>query len=726
MADEQIPEDVDKLIDQSIDKPRTPKKKKSEPVYKVIGKSKIPVAKSHGQVWKSRLSMGQKDMKEAVEAWDEAIKYFENDQQGHRLSTSEHGVGNSVGNQKLNNNITATENLVFANVTTMVPALYARNPKAEFTSNGEAGNKKATMVERLVNVLGRKKAAPGVNLKPKAKRCVVTALLTNRAWLEVGWIHKTDSSEEALKQLTELAEQLVKAKTPKEIEETEGKIAALEQTIDILQPSGPFIRYKHPKQVIVDPSSKEADLTDANWIMIEDYLPTEFLKAKYGKEKGNEHVTVFKPTHIMRLNDSDKEDMEGEMADDYAIFKDEKDHNDFGFSDATAFEKAKLTRVYYVWDKLTRRVYLYNAVDWSWPLWVWDDPYQLDTFFPLFPLTFFEGVNGTARKGEVTYYLDQQDAINEIMDEQSRARKWARRNVFFNKNLISAGEVEEVLTGPDGTARGLALPPEMKLSDAIGSIPPPSVQFEALFRKDELYASIDRLSSTGEVLRGTQFKSHTTNDAVQANVAASNMRTDEKTDQIEDWMGQVYWALAQLCLQFWTKEEVAKHIGETEAAEWIQMSANEISQQFSVQVVGGSSKKPTSQAKKEEAIEVGQVLGQFGSTTPMAIVVALKLLEEAFDEITINEEDWAAIRQSIEQQMQSEQAQGQPAPAPTQTQQGSGEQPVQGGDGIDQLLSQLPPEIKQQMVEAINQGANPQEVVAKAQSMLQNATQPQA
>jgi len=217
MAEEQIPTEVDANIDQSLgdDKP-VRRRKRREPAYRVVGDSKIPVSKATGKMWKSRVSQAKSHTEDVREAWSEAIRYFENDQLEHRVR-QQFASGNTLGNQKLNSNITETENVVFANVTTMVPALYARNPEAEFTSNVESKKRLATIMERLVNALGGRKAAPGINLKPKAKRCVVTCLLTNRAWIKIGWTTKQESSEQALDDLAKLARQLEKAKDTKKI-----------------------------------------------------------------------------------------------------------------------------------------------------------------------------------------------------------------------------------------------------------------------------------------------------------------------------------------------------------------------------------------------------------------------------------------------------------------------------------------------------------------------------
>ena len=731
MSEEQLPPEVEANIAQSIGE-QEQRPKKREPVYKVVGDSKIPVSKAYGSVWKSRRDLAIKNVEDVSNSWQEAIRYFENDQSDHRV-TNERGSGNVIGNTRLNNNITETENVVFANVTTMVPALYSRNPRAEFTSNTEAGKPMATMLERLVNVLGHRRASPGLNIKSKAKRCVVTTLLANRSWLKVGWNTKEESSEQALADLSKLAKQLEKAKKPQKIEEIEGHIEALETSIDILQPSGPFIKFRSPGNVLVDPNALEVDGSDAKWMMECDYISSEFIKARYATKKPGteEYKSLYQPTHVMKVG-SQISDSHGD--DDFSLYTNENDYKAFGFDSDEAFEKAKLTKVWFIWDKITRRVLMYNDKDWTWPVWVWDDPLRLDSFFPYFPLWFFESPSGPNTKGEVSYYLDQQDAINEMVDEERRARLWARRNIFYNSNLVDREDVEAILNGPDGTARGLNLPAELRLEDAIGTITPPSIRFTELFDKEGKYRAIDRISSVGEVLRGAQFKTNTTNDAVQANVSAANMRVDEKTDAIEDWMGTIYWAIAQLCLQFMDKETVTALIGDEAAAEWQNFSPEEINRIFSMRVVGGSSKKPTSQAKKEEALELGQVLGQFANATPIVVKVALEALQEAFDEVVIAEEDWDKILEGIDQAMQQQQGEGgggapQEAASPQQGQQGQqGQLPPQSpAEGqipndpqqIQQLLDQLPPELKQQVAAAIQQGASPQQALQAALQQIQ-------
>ena len=75
--------------------------------------------------------------------------------------------------------------------------------------------------------------------------------------------------------------------------------------------------------------------------------------------------------------------------------------------------------------------------------------------------------------------------------------------------------------------------------------------------------------------------------------------------------------------------------------------------------------------KKLEAVQLGQIMGQFAGATPAITIVMLKLMSRAFNEIVITPDDWKMILGSIQEQMQAQQPpmpQGQPIPPPMEQQ----------------------------------------------------------
>ena len=169
-------------------------------------------------------------------------------------------------------------------------------------------------------------------------------------------------------------------------------------------------------------------------------------------------------------------------------------------------------------------------------------------------------------------------------------------------------------------------------------------------------------------------------------------------------------------------QTVTMLIGEAGQA-WTNMSADEVSQ-ISSKVMGGSTKKPTSQAKKEEALEFGQVLGQFVNAAPGPVLkIMLQVMEKAFDEVTMREEDWQELSEAITQQAQAG-AGGQAGPAgptgPAEGQPGGANDiSTASPEQLKQLLDQLPPEIKQQVQSAIESGVSPKEALASALQQMQ-------
>jgi hypothetical protein len=427
-------------------------------------------------------------------------------------------------------------------------------------------------------------------------------------------------------------------------------------------------------------------------MMEKDFLPTDYIKAVYAnkaEEGAKQWKSIYEPTHVLKLGTT-PENAHDEG--DYFQVDDNKGAEHYGYEgDNVAFNKALTTCVWWVWDKTTRRLFLYHDKDWTWPLWVWDDPLKLDTFFPYFPLSFLVDPECVTSKGEVTFYLDQQDAINDINSEHARALHWARRKIVYNTKLLSREKLDAFLQS-DEQAIGIDMEEGSKLTDHFFSVTPPSVAWQELFNKDQKLQAIDRVSSVSDVLRGAQFKTNTTNQAIQNYNATTNLRVDEKTDQIEDWLSNIAWALAQLCLMYMPVEMVSTLIGQTQAQGWRNLQPDEIKSLYrTFGVAAGSTTKPTSQFKKQEAIQIGQVLGQFASASPAVILVMLKVMERAFDEVVIRQEDWQLIEQSVQMAMMPQPAPagpGQTDPAQGQPTQGQPQQQQQPMSPVDMVLAQ--------------------------------------
>lgn len=699
---------------------------KSVPLYKVMADTKIPVSSKLGAVWKSRRDQAKQKLSTTgmKDAWDECIRYYNNDQStSNKIAAGRDPNVSRIsakGVEETDEHI-ETENIVFANTTALVPATYAKNPDVEVTAVDQQNPDHvefALIAKRLINELFTRKMAPGINIKPKARKAVVMTCLTNVSYIEIGWTQRQDGSEVAMQQIAELANELEKAKTPQEIREVEGKLMAMEDKVDVLRPSGPWAKFRRPHDVLRDPAGTLSDLSDHNWIMVADYVPTNFLKAMYYEKKdpadpNTEYESIFAPTHILKGSDGNSAGHDlSEEVNTFSLLPDgDTEHKAYGFDDEDSFKKAQYTKVWYVWDKVTRRCMLFHDKDWKWPIWVWDDPTKLQRFFPLFPLEFYTDPEEDYARSEVMYYLDQQDAINEIHSERRRAISWARKNIFFNARTIKdTTTVDAFLSGGKVGAIGIDLPEGHKLTDQIYSVPPPSTNFMQLFDTAPYLQAVERVSSVSKVMQNAEFKTNTTNKAIESYQSGTQTRLDEKIDQIEDWIGDIGCGVLELCVQFMDADQVQQLLGDRAAQLWSKMTPmtpDDIRRNYSITIVGGSALKPTSATKKQQAVQVGQILGQFGANNPIALAIAVKVMERAFDDIVITDEDWQMLVGAINQQLQQQQQEQQ-------------EQSVLG------MIDQLPPEAKLAMGKAMAQGVPAMQVVQQVmQKMKQGGGQQQ-
>ena len=639
-----------------------------ERLYKQDPQSKIMVSKHEGKVWEAKIKSGRKIIENLKESWEEAERYYSNSQESHRKLTGGDKAGNAGFAKDRRESFSTTENYVYSTVNAVIPAIYAKNPDCEITMFDPARQKFGDMMETLVDRLASMRSAPGFNLKPKIRKSIVRTEISNESWVLVGYTQKQYSADQARKDIYDLGQQLLNAKDGKEIEELEGKLLALEEQVDLLDPAGPFVKSVRGVDVTVDPDSQEDDFSDANWMSVSLMFSTAYLNAKYReKDKDGKIVSAYEPTHVVDVQYGNEGANTQEEIDSFKMVKDASTKAaDYGYESEKAFDRAKRTKCELVFDKVKRRWYLYSHKDWKWPIWVLDDPYQLPNFYPLHRLQYHTDPKLNRTKGEVSFYLDQQDGINTIADEMNRARKFVRDKIIFNSAKFDAKQVEDLMLNPNKKAVGVDLGEEgmADINKHIGVPDLPTLKFQALWDSSPLVRAINQISGVGDAMRGEQFKTNTTNKAIEEYSSLSSVRLDEKRDAVEDFVGNIMYDIAFMCLRFMDQETVADIVGQEYAdvvSQWSNMEAREVRRLMACTCAGGSSQKPTSAAKKAEALQVGQILGLFTSATPMAIIVALELFERSFDGVNITRQMWEEIKNSIMMQLQRGNSQGGPA-----------------------------------------------------------------
>ena len=118
---------------------------------------------------------------------------------------------------------------------------------------------------------------------------------------------------------------------------------------------------------------------------------------------------------------------------------------------------------------------------------------------------------------------------------------------------------------------------------------------------------------------------------------------------------------------------------------------------------------------------MGQVLGQYAQAGQGAVIMLiLKVFEQAFDELTISEEDWKFLGTAIQQQIANSNPQGQPG----EGQPGAESQPPPGSPDaviaqVAQLVDGMTPEAKLALGKALSQGVPVMEALPRIMEMQQ-------
>lgn len=683
-VDPSVEQRVSDSMGDSTAKPKDAQDSASPKIYKLVGDTKIPVSKFEGPLWQARRDAGLKAMEPNHEAWREAEAYYTNSQMNHRRDTGGDQSGTEAIGKNRNRRFSMTENIVYSTVNAVIPATFAKNPSCEVTMWDEALDSMGVIAEHLVNRLLSLRYAPGLNLKPKVNKCILRTEITNEAWIMVGYTQKEFSADQARADIQDIGSKLAEAKSQKEITELEGQLMALEETVDLLDPAGPFAKSIRGDQVIIDSNSSEDDFSDANYKMVWVMLPTPYLNAKFReKNEQGQYVSPYEGSHVADATATDGGGVAAMQAeiDSFKMLKEDATFANYGYKDQKTFDRAKMTKCWYVFDRVKRRFYLYADNDWKWPIWVYDDPYHLPNFYPLHRLQFHTDPLTARTKGEVSHYLDQQDAVNTINDEKNRARQSLRNKVIFDSNTVSLQDVTKWLNDGNVKALGIKMPEGVTdLAKLFMAQPLPALQYKELWDTAPLLDAANRISGVGAVLQGSQFKTNTTNGAIDAYNSTSNTRVDAKTDAIEDFIGAIAFDVLFLCMQFMDQNTVFRIIGQKAVQQiggaWQQLQPDQIRDALMCTVEGGSTQKPTSAEKKKEALAVGQILGQFASV-PTTTLILMKLFERAFDGIVMTDEDWQDLEQSVQMQQQS---QMNPGAAPGAPQQGGPQQPAPQGN----------------------------------------------
>jgi hypothetical protein len=676
-----------------------------QPLYRIYEGSKVAISKSVGKVWKNKVDAAKKAYDVINNFWEEAFRYYNNSQ--NKANMTPRGVFHRGD---------GTENIVFSNLNIMLSAIYSRDPDITCTTTDDQDEPFTETLEALLNTLIKRRDL--INAKPKIKKAAGIGLLTNFGIFKLDWTSKDDSREFAQQEMQRISDELKTAEDQKAVEELYGQLEALESNMEVLKSSGPSLSTVMPHNLIIDPYAEQPDGLDGSWMAERVFLLTSGLIQRYTKKEDEEEdddafgtrVLVYKPTHKAVFADGVPS---GQRDDGLGVVMQALDGMgsvpvSFEEQERRAYINMYFTECWMIWDKALKRVMLFHRDDWAWPLWVWEDPLGISQFFPYYIISYIMSTGGTVSVGETAYILDQQDEINDMNRKLNQIRRSVFDYILYDTNKLKPDEAEKFIDLIEGRAAtgsgkriiGVDAGEGGDVSKAIAAYAPPQLQYEQLFNKKATLDAVDRITNTSDALRGVQFKTNTNVASVESYQESMKLNVGAKVDVIEDAVAAFALSLAELSIQRFSQEDVEELIGKRLAAGWQEMTVEEFTAQYNVEIIAGSMEKPNSTFRKKEAVQLAQAVGQFAKAAPgVTLKIMLRAFEAAFTDIVIKKEDWDLLDREIQANIQKG----------VSTQQGQPGQQLP--PNFMEAAQKLAPADQQQVVQMHQQGQDPQKII---------------
>lgn len=488
-------------------------------------------------------------------------------------------------------------NMVFANISTILPSIIFRNPRIYVTAKRKPSQQLdtvagASILEIILNYFFEE-----LNLKREIERSVFDALQGHSGIIQVGYTLKTE------------------------------KIADGENLIvnELIKSESPFGVRVPPKNLNVDPEGTDHLLNDCEWISFKKIRKLDDLK----RDPNFKNIKNLKTNTSSTVKDFDK------------------GHDTFGENDH--FIKGLWKRIEYeeIWDKRTKRI-ISLVMNGMQTTEIRNDPWPQDLEgFPIEIIYFNENPDNQTPLADISIYKRQQDELNKMKSlqvtqiENISGQKYASQDGTFTNRT----EQHKLLTGPPGTIIRTQGDP----AKAIFPLTTKAVSQDILTIINQLKNDISFLASTADFERGGPLRGvNTATEATLVNQGISIQR-DARQGIVENFTVRIMKKLAQILQQTLAKrdfvltdeqfqqaqakipqkiEKIVGIDGGEKLLPWIMASKKDIQGEYNFKIEVGSMVPVNKQTRKQNALELMQILVQNPFIDP---IEALKRIFEVFE-----------------------------------------------------------------------------------------------
>ena len=467
-------------------------------------------------------------------------------------------------------------NTIKSTLEAMLPGIYAKNPDASVIPAPKAGRtgedyqnarKYADTMQIVLN-----HQVENAHLKRKAKNQTRAVQVSRMGWLKVAWQeeYETDpnmesrihDAQEDLGKLRSLVDDLEEGQDTDDdyeakIEELELHIQQLESQQEVLKAYGITIDNIDTMQMRIDPDvSSLNNYQEADWIAHYIDVDESYVKSKYNvpSERLEE---VSKHQHRHETGDTDKE------------------------------SKKDLYRIWEMWHKRMNTVFTWLDGD-KFFLLPPQNPQGLgERWFPFFGYAHHWEDGYKWPNSDVELLLKLDEEYNTTRNKQAQVRENSNAYIVIDKGAVSVDDAVEMQRVRDVDILPLDFGGQPVNSSMSHGLQPPYNPM--LYDVGQIRQDIDLVVNVTDAAKGNVERTKTLGEA-QLLQAHMTSRTNERTDELEGMLTEMYQYIAEIVNQKMTKEQVVMIAGPN--AYWPEIDKKTLFQNVTVEIKGGSTQKP--------------------------------------------------------------------------------------------------------------------------------------
>ena len=494
-------------------------------------------------------------------------------------------------------------NVSKATVDVILPSVAVNYPKISVTPVSQDDFDSAVIAEAVVNYWWRR-----WDVLPEFQAALLDDLIVGFGWLKVGYRHLEEEVEDedgyaqAVSAALDEREQAIMASPldassfPSE-DEVIASVPVVTNTV--VTESRPFVERVSPFDIFVDPEAKS--MHDARWVA----------------------QRVYKSVDEVRSHPDYKPSARNSVEADSRWSSDSTDSRPTSgslFAASTESEEAKRVTVWEMWDLVEGTVCTFSETGDDYLVDPVEQPYEYGP--PFVMLRNYDVPDQFYPMGELEAIEPLQNELNltrtqMFNDRKQFQRKWIARRDAFDDQAMNA-----LQSSRDNTI--VWIDNNEPLEQIISQMPVQPVNPELFQDSAIIENDLREVSGVSEYMRGSTPETRRTATEVNVIADAANARAQNKLARVEAAIGEIGEKMVQVAQQYLTGTQAAMIMQSDGEPFTFEFTPEDIQGEFHFIVQGGSTRPLNETAKRDQALELLNVLAPFAD--PAVGIVSLPAL----------------------------------------------------------------------------------------------------